>query len=77
MNIPLIIQTASTMAEQLALLDSGATENFIDYKTWKTLGIGQQTLHMPITVLNVDGTENRKGKITHYCWLKVGLASYE
>ena len=69
MNIPLTIQTASAKAEQMALLDSGATENFIDHKTWKGLGIGKQTLKMPITVLNVDGSENKRGKITHYCWL--------
>ena len=25
----------------------------------------------PITVYNVDGTENSQGKITHYCWLRI------
>jgi len=59
------------MAEQTALLDSGATKNFISFHTWKQLGIGQQELNEPITVHNVDGTENKKGKITHYCWLRV------
>jgi hypothetical protein len=59
------------MAEQTALLDSRATENFISYSTWKQLGIGRQELDEPITVHNVDGTENKKGKITHYCWLWV------
>jgi len=59
------------MAEQTALLDSGATENFISFRTWKHLGIGRQELNEPITVHNVDGTENKKGKITHYCWLRV------
>jgi hypothetical protein len=33
MNIPLTIQMASVKAEQLALLNSGATENFINHKT--------------------------------------------
>jgi hypothetical protein len=73
MNIPLMIQMASVKAEQMALLDSGATENFIDHKTWKGLGIGKQTLKMPIMVLNVNGLENRRGKITLYCWLCIGL----
>jgi gag-polyprotein putative aspartyl protease len=59
------------MAEQTALLDSGATENFISYSTWKQLGIGRQELDEPIIVHNVDGTENKKGKIMHYCWLWV------
>jgi hypothetical protein len=30
-------------------------------------------LKMPIMVLNVDGLENQRGKITHYCWLHVRL----
>jgi hypothetical protein len=54
MNIPLTIQMASAKAEQIALLDSGAMENFIDHKTWQGLGIGKQTLSTPITVLNID-----------------------
>ena len=35
------------------------------------VGIRQQELNEPITVHNVDGTENKRGKITHYCWLWV------
>jgi len=62
------------MAEQTALLDSGATENFISFRTWKQLGIGRQELNKPIMVHNVDGTENKRGKITHYCWLRNGGA---
>jgi hypothetical protein len=46
-------------------------DNFISYSTWKQLGIGRQELDKPITVHNIDGTENRKGKIMHYCWLQV------
>ena len=59
------------VAEEQALLDSGASENLIDEETWKTLGIGAFTLPRPITIYNVDGTENKQGKITRYCWLKV------
>jgi hypothetical protein len=62
-------KTSQLMANEKALLDSGATENFIDETTWQQLGIGCKELKRPITVTNVDGTKNRKGKITHYCWL--------
>ena len=57
-----------------ALLDSGATHNFIDRNTVKTLGLGTRELPKPIRVNNVDGTENRSGSITEYCnlWLKQG-----
>jgi hypothetical protein len=70
-NLSIPVQTAHAMAKQTALLDSGAMENFISFQTWKQLGIGRQELDEPITVHNVDGTENERGKITHYCWLRV------
>ena len=69
LNVP--VYTARAMAEQTALLDSGATENFISHQTWEKLGIGKKTLEHPITVYNVNGTKNKKGSITHYCWLRV------
>jgi len=70
-NLSIPVQTARAMAKQTALLDSGATKNFISFCTWKQLGIGRQELNEPITVHNVDGTKNKKGKIMHYCWLRV------
>jgi hypothetical protein len=70
-NLCVPVQTAHAMAKQTALLDSRATENFISYNTWKQLGIGQQELNEPIMVHNVNRMENKKGKITHYCWLQV------
>ena len=59
------------VAEEQALLDSGASENFIDEETWKSLGIGAFVLLKPVTIYNVDGTENKQGKITQYYWLQV------
>jgi len=70
-NLLIPVHTAHATAEQTALLDSGAMENFISFCTWKQIGIGRQELNEPITVQNVNGTENKRGKITHYCWLRV------
>src|SRR5712675_2462153 len=58
-NVPFTFQTAHVMADETALLDSGATENFIDIDTWKRMGIGKRPLGKPIKVYNVDGTENK------------------
>jgi len=46
-------------AEAVALLDSGATENFLNlaYAKWLKLPIKQ--LPTPRTLLNVDGMENK------------------
>jgi hypothetical protein len=64
-------KTSQLMADEKALLDSGVTENFINKTTWQQIGIGQKELKKPIMVTNVDGTENKRGKITHYCWLQI------
>jgi hypothetical protein len=76
-NLAIPVHTACATAKQSALLDSGATENFISFQTWKQLGIGRQELEEPITVHNVDGMENKRGKITHYCWLRILYGSKE
>ena len=49
-----------------ALIDSGAKGKFIDQNSAQTLGIKQTALKEPIKVLNVDGTRNKWGIITHY-----------
>src|SRR5579863_6031261 len=55
------------MADEMALLDSGATENFIDHKTVTHLCLRTKKLDAPRPVFNVDGTLNRHGTITHAC----------
>ena len=57
------------MAKEYALLDSGATKNFMDERMVQRLRIGKQTIKTPRRVFNVDGMENRCGMLTHYCLL--------
>jgi len=58
-------------AEEKALVDSGATGNFIDYSMVKRLSLGTKKLDKQRTVANIDGTLNRSGTITWYCKLLV------
>ena len=53
-------------AETEALIDSGATGNFIDYRWVIQHRLGTQTLAEPIPVHNVDGTQNKAGLIRRY-----------
>jgi len=53
------------------LLDSGATENFIDHVTVARLRLGTKKLNFQRPVYNVDGTMNRHRTITHACDLMV------
>ena len=65
-HIDFKLLTVPQVTEGRALLDSGASENLIDKETWKTLETGAFTLTKPIAVHNLDGTENKRGKITQY-----------
>jgi hypothetical protein len=65
MTISVPIYTWSRKAEVTALLDSGATNNFIDTHTVSKLRLGTQELSTPRLVRNVDGTSNCAGSITH------------
>ena len=49
---------------ELALLDSGATENFINHATATRLHLGMKKLPHVRAVYNVDGTLNRRGTIS-------------
>ena len=66
MTLRVFLHSRSKRAETVALLDSGATENFmsLDYAKY---------LHLPIKMLkelrklfNVDGTPNRAGDLKYF-----------
>jgi Retroviral aspartyl protease len=52
-----------------ALIDSGAMGCYIDTNFVKSLRLPIEALRNPITVLNVDNTENSAGKIMHFAHL--------
>ena len=53
------------------LIDCGAQGRFIDKKLALKKGIALTKLKMPVTPINVDGTENRSGKIEYVTWLNL------
>jgi len=59
------------MAEETILLDTGATENFINQTTINKLHLGTKRLPYAQAVYNVDGTMNQAGTITKSCDLLV------
>ena len=59
------------MADIRALVDSGATDNFINPAFAKRMGLGMQKFENPRKIWNVDDTENKAGSITHYVDLDV------
>src|SRR5258707_2721037 len=75
MTVRFFIHSIAKRAEAIALLDSGATENFMNlsYAKWLKLPIKQ--LPKPRKLFNVDGTENRSGDLRHYTVLNVRTGS--
>jgi hypothetical protein len=59
------------MAKKKALIDSEATENFIDWRLAKALKVQTMLLPHPWKVYNVDGMENKAGVIERHVKLHV------
>jgi hypothetical protein len=64
LNLPILFANVHQKVADVALVDSGATENFLDRRTVKRWGLGMRKLSQPRQVFNVDGTENREGTLT-------------
>jgi hypothetical protein len=62
--VPFSIHLKDKMTKEQALINSGATENFLDYWTIKHIGIGTQKLEQPQPIINADGTPNGWGALT-------------
>ena len=71
MQIPVSIHTSYFTADKNALVDSGATNNFIHPNFVARMGIRPKVLERPRKIWNADSTENKEGMITHYLDLKV------
>ena len=71
MTVRFYVHSITKRAEAIALLDSGATENFMNlsYAKWLKLPIKQ--LEKPRKLFNIDGTENRSGELCFYTNLQV------
>ena len=66
-----MIQNESEMAKQLALIDSGAMDNFLDWRTKCKYNLRTQKLPYLQQLYNVDGSDNRGGMLEEYCVLSV------
>jgi len=71
MTVRTYIHSSQKRVESTALLDSGATENFmsLDYAKWLNLPIKRLKASRPL--FNMDGTTNRKGDLHFYSDLTV------
>jgi len=75
MTVRVFIHSTAKRAETISLLDSGATENFLnlEYAKWLRLPIKKMT--QPRKLFNVDGTENKAGQLQYYTDLAIRTGS--
>ena len=71
MRVPVSIRTCYFMADKKALVDLGATDNFIHPAFAKRLGLTMTPLEKPKRIYNIDNTSNKSGSITRSLELKV------
>ena len=58
MRIPVSVRASYTKADVRALVDSGATNNFMNPVFAKRMGIGLRMLDKPKNIFNIDNTAN-------------------
>ena len=66
MTLRVFIHSRSKRAEAVALLDSGATENFMNIRYAQKVGLPIQKLTEERRLFNVDGTQNRAGLLKYF-----------
>ena len=71
MKILVSFRTAYARADKQILVDSGATDNFIHPQLIKRLALGTQKLEHTRKIWNIDGTNNKAGRITEYVDLSI------
>jgi len=71
MTVQIYTHSIAKRAEAIALVDSGATENFMNLSYAKWLKLPILNLDKPRQLFNVDGTKNKAGMLKHYTDLEV------
>jgi hypothetical protein len=71
MNVRFHAHSKAKRAEGVALLDSGATENFMNLSYAKWLQLPIKRLERARKLFNADGTENRSSELQYYTDLNV------
>jgi hypothetical protein len=71
MTVCFYTHSIAKRAEGVALVDSGATENFMSLGYMKWLRLPIKKLAMEWNLYNVDGTENKSSKLKYFTDLEV------
>jgi len=76
-KIPVILWVYGKKVQTEALVDLGATMNFVDRVVVENNNLVTHKLANPYYVINVDGTPNKVGQITEYVRAYVEIGSHK
>jgi len=71
MTLRFFIHSKSKRAKAIALIDSGATKNFMNLENTKYLQLPIKRLEEPQNLFNVNSTTNKSGSLQFYTDLQV------
>jgi len=76
-KIPVTLWVYSKKVQTKALVDLGATINFVDRVVMENNNLITHKLANPYYVINTDGTPNKAGQITEYVRAYVEIGSHK
>jgi hypothetical protein len=66
LEVPIKLHLFKGLAEEVTLIDSSTTENFIDQETIKKLKLGTRKLEEPVQLRNIDEMYNQSGSVKSF-----------
>jgi len=75
MTVHVFIHSIAKRAEMISLLDSGATENFLNLEYTKWLCLPIKKMPHPCKLFNINGMENKAGQLQYYTDLAIHTGS--
>jgi len=75
-KVPVTLWVYSKKVQTEALVDLGATINFVDRVVVENNNLVTYKLADPYCIINADGTPNKAGQITEYVRAYVEIGSY-
>jgi len=76
-KIPVTLWVYGKKVQTKALVDSGATTNFVDRVVVENNNLATHKLANPYYVINADDTPNKAGQITEYVQAYVEIGSHK
>jgi hypothetical protein len=76
MTVRFFVHSIVKRAKAIALVNSGARENFMNLTYAKWLRLSIKKMNTPRKLFNVDGTENKSEELQHYVNIQARIGTH-